>query len=277
MLKWPRFAAPLSAAAAVLAILAAPAGATAKPDVNQLLASYQTARGGEDAWKAIQTLGYTGHIVSTNANTPDLSFLMLLHRPNALRFEIAGRGERSIRIFDGQNGWRVRPGSERGLDIHPYDADELNAARDSGGLDGPLSDPAAKGIHVELEGADQVEGHRAWRLRVTLPSGQVQQHWLDAKTYLELRYDRTSHDGSGKAVPVSVYYRNYQTFLNVKVPLSIETRTPRGQLVNQMIVDKVAVNPHVDASAFLSPANVPHHGGVVVDATRAAPLGAARH
>ncbi|MBS0419495.1 MAG: hypothetical protein JSR66_17425 [Proteobacteria bacterium] len=253
----------------MLGILAAPAGATARPDVSQLLVRYQAARGGEDAWKAIQTLGYTGHIVSKNVSTPELSFLMLLHRPNALRFEIAGKGERSIRIFDGQNGWRVRPGSERGLEIHAYDADELNAARDSGGLDGPLSDPDSKGIHVALEGADQIEGHRAWRLRVTLPSGQVQQHWLDAKTYLELRYDRTSHDGSGKPVPVSVYYRNYRTFADVKVPLDIETRTAQGQLVNQMIVDKVAVNPHLDASTFVSPSNVPHHGGVVVDATRA--------
>jgi len=251
----------------VIAVLTASADATPPPDVDQLLARYQAARGGEAAWKAIQAIGYTGHIVTQNANTPDLSFLMLLRRPNAMRFEIAGKGERSIRIFDGHNGWRVRPGSERGLDIHAYDAQELNAARDSGGLDGPLSDPQAKGISVMLEGADQVEGHAAWRLRVKLPSGQVQKHWLDAKTYLELRYDRISRDANGKPVPVCVYLRNYRAFLDVKVPLTLETRTAQGQLVNQMIVDKVAVNPHLDASAFVSPANVPHHGGVVVDAT----------
>lgn len=261
----------------VLAILAARVDATTRPDVNQLLASYQAARGGAAAWKAIQTIGYTGHIVAKSADAPDLSFLMLLHRPNALRFELAGRGERSIRIFDGHNGWRVRPGSERGLDIHAYDAEELNAARDSGGLDGPLSDPQSKGIGVELEGADQVEGHSAWRLRVTLPSGQVQEHWLDATTFLELRYDRISHDGSGKPVPVSVYYHNYQSFRDVKVPLTIETRTADGQLANQMIVDKVALNPHLDASAFVSPANVPHHGGVVVNATRAPPTNTGTH
>jgi len=251
----------------MLAVCAAAVDATKQPDVNQLLARYQAARGGEDAWKAIQAIGYTGHIVSQNSNTPELSFLMLLRRPNASRFEIAGQGQRSIRIFDGHHGWRVRPGSERGLDIHAYDAQELTAARDSGGLDGPLSDPQSKGIGVTLEGPDQVEGHSAWRLRVTLPSGQVQRHWLDARTYTELRYDRLSHDGNGKPVPVSVYYRNYQAFLDVKVPLTIETRTAQGQLVNQMIIDKVAVNPHLDASAFVSPANVPHHGGVVVDAT----------
>ena len=48
----------------MLAVCAAAVDATKQPDVIQLLARYQAARGGEDAWKAIQAIGYTGHIVS---------------------------------------------------------------------------------------------------------------------------------------------------------------------------------------------------------------------
>jgi hypothetical protein len=200
--------APVRLLAVVLLALSARALAVPAPTVEQLLAHYQQARGGEQKWHAVQTLGWVGHIVSPSGTTPDLSFLMLFKRPNATRFEIAGKGARSIRIFDGHHGWRVRPGSERSLDIKDYDAEELAAARDAGGLDGPLYDPQRKGIGVELEGSDTIEGHRAWRLRLTMPSGQVQRHWIDARTYLELRYDRVSHDSAGHAGLVAVCYRN---------------------------------------------------------------------
>jgi outer membrane lipoprotein-sorting protein len=253
---------------ALLAV-SARAPAIPAPTVEQLLAHYQQARGGEQKWHAVQTLGWVGHVVApSGTNTPDLSFLMLFKRPNATRFEIAGKGARSIRIFDGHHGWRVRPGSERGLDIKDYDAEELAAARDAGGLDGPLCDPQRKGISVELEGSDTIEGHRAWRLRLTMPSGQVQRHWIDARTYLELRYDRVSHDSAGHSGLVAVYYRNYRTFAGLMLPLTIETRDADGQLVNQMLIDKVAVNPTLDANAFIGPANIARHGGVLVDTTR---------
>lgn len=245
------------------------AQSAATPNLKTLLQQYQAARGGAKAWRDMLSMGWTGRIESAGGKTPKLSFLMLFQRPDATRFEIIGRGQRSIRIFDGHEGWKVRPGSETGLDVHPYTDDELVAARDSGGIDGPLVDSAKKGIAVALEGADTVEGHKAWRLRVTLPSGQVQRHWLDAATHLELRYDRVSSNAAGQSELVSVYYRDYQTLEGITLPMVIETRAGNGPAESRMVIEKVAVNPTLDAGSFIAPMNQEaRHGGVIVDTRR---------
>jgi hypothetical protein len=52
------------------------------------------------------------------------------------------------------------------------------------------------------------------------------------------------------------------------LPLTIETHDADGRLVSQMLIDKIAVNPTLQANAFIGPANIARHGGVLVDTTR---------
>jgi hypothetical protein len=131
-----------------------------------------------------------------------------------------------------------------------------------------LSDCEAKGIQVALEGADSVEGHKAWRFRVTLPSGQMQRHWIDAESYLELRYDRVSRNAAGQSGLVSVYYRNYQVIEGLKLPLRIETQIGTGPVATRMTIEKVAINPTLDAVSFTGPIAKTSHGGVTIDTTK---------
>lgn len=274
-----RDAARSSASALLLGMLTLCSGLAlsaepAEPDARVLLEKYAAARGGAQAWKAVHTMGWAGRVESPGGATAELPFLMLFQRPNATRFEIVGKDQRAIRIFNGYQGWKIRPGSETGMDVQSYSAEEMAAARDSGGLDGPLSDSETKGIQVAVEGADGVEGHKAWRLRLTLPSGQVQRHWIDAESYLELRYDRVSRSAAGQSGLVSVYYRNYQTIEGLKLPLLIETQIGAGPAVTRMIIEKVAINPTLDAASFTGPIAKTGHGGVIIDTTK--PPGTAR-
>lgn len=106
-------------------------------------------------------------------------------------------------------------------DAFPHDVPA--AQRDAAGLDGPLFDPTAKGIKVALKGMDSVAGHRAYHLKITLPSGQLRDDWIDAQSFLELRYDRETHSVAGATGVASVYLRNYQSFEGLVIPLTIET------------------------------------------------------
>jgi len=108
----------------------------------------------------------------------------------------------------------------------------LKFARTGQGIDGPLIDSAAKGTLVMLEGLDQIEGHKAYRLEVRLPSGERDRLWIDAKTFLDIRYDRVL-DGPGPGgLPrkvVSVLYRDYKSFDGLELPSVIETANRCGQ------------------------------------------------
>jgi hypothetical protein len=141
-------------------------------------------------------------------------------------------------------------------------------AQDAAGLDGPLFDAKDKSISVVSKGTGTVEGHTAYRLEVTLPSGQTRTDWIDAKSFLELRYDRVVHDAGGHAGIVSVYYRNHQNIQGLVLPLTIETGDVAGKLADKMMIDKIALNPALPDNAFSKPIVPQRRGGVVIDTTR---------
>src|SRR4029077_2826798 len=243
-------------------------GGTAGPELTlqQLLDRHATARGGLEAWQKIQTMAWTGHIESGPGGISKHPFLMLFRRPEATRFEVAGEGQRSVRVFDGAMGWKQRPTPQGTMDVKEYSAEEIRFARDAGGLDGPLLDSTAKGISIALEGIGSVEGHRAYHLKLTLPSGQRRDDWIDAENFLELRYDRATRNAVGAPGIVSVCLRNYQTVNGLVIPMVIETGGQASRAPDKMIIEKVALNPTLDKTQFTSPSGLSRrHGGAIVN------------
>ena len=227
--------------------------AGAELTVQQILERHAAARGGAEAWHKVQTMAWTGHIESGPGGISKHPFLLMFRRPAATRFEILGEGQRSVRVFDGSMGWKQRPTSQGTPEVKEYSAEEIGFARDAGGLDGPLFDPTAKGIGIALEGIGSVEGHRAYHLKLTLPSGQLRDDWIDAQSFLELRYDRATRNAVGATGIVSVYLRNYQTVNGLVMPLLIETGGPASRDTDRMIVEKIALNPTFDNAQFTRP------------------------
>jgi len=237
---------------------------------EQVVDRYVAASGGADKWHAIQTMAWNGHIETGPGGITKMPFMMLFRRPDATRFEMLKEGQHLARIFDGKQGWTVRPASTGLPDIKEYDADDISFAHDAAGPDGPLFDHNTKGVTVTLKGMDEVEGHRAYRLELTLPSGRKRTDWIDAKSFLDLRYDRATHSSQGRSGVVSVYLRDYRTVEGLTMPFVIETGNGTGGDPDKMIIEKVGINPTLEASQFAQPA-VPgaRHRGVVVDTTKA--------
>jgi hypothetical protein len=254
----------------------APAKAQAEPastlTVDQILERHVAARGGADAWHRIQTMAWTGHIESGPGGTTKVPFMMLFRRPDATRFEILSAGQHLIRVFDGHNGWKMRPNNSGLPEVTDYNPQDISYARDASGLDGPLFDPRSKGVRVALLGMDAIEGQRAYHLKVTLPSGQVHDDWIDAQSFLELRYDRETHSASGQVGIVSVYLRDYQPFGGLVLPTVVETGAAGATGTDRMVIEKVALNPALNESQFAKPtAPKTRHNGVLVNTAPGAP------
>ncbi len=266
----------LAMAGAILsAVGAAPTAAHAEEAADeptltaeQIVDRYVAACGGAEAWKKITTMTWDGHVETGPGGISKAPFVLSLRRPDATRFEIMIEGQRSLRVFDGNAGWKRRLGSDGKPVTKEYTADEVSFARDAGGLDGPLFDYKAKGISVTLEGADSVDGHRAYRLGLQLPSGRKRTDWIDAETFLELKYDREVRDMRGRAGHVTVYNREYRTVDGLVLPAVIETGNSSSEDANKMVVEKVFVNPTLQDSLFEKPASPRGaHNGVLLDTT----------
>jgi outer membrane lipoprotein-sorting protein len=251
-MRWIAMAAVLSCLGA-LALKSEPASSKSELTVEQLLDKYSAARGGLDAWHKVQTMSWAGHIESENPAAAGASFIMNLKRPNMTRFEISGPTQKAVHIFDGTRGWKLRQTSSASPELQDYSAEELNFARDALGMDGPLLDYKTKGVVVTLAGVEEIQGRKAYRLNLTLPSGATRRAWIDAHTFLEVRYDRDIDPAMGQARTMSVYYRNYQPFDGLQIPLTIETGASTGVKFDKMVIDRVSINPPLADQLFAKP------------------------
>ncbi|MFC5475525.1 hypothetical protein [Paraherbaspirillum soli] len=226
--------------------------------VAQIVEKNVVARGGAEAWRKIQTMVWQGHVESANSAVPTLPFALEMKRPNKTRFQITALNQMAVRVFDGTQGWKLRPAHSGKLDLQPYTPEEVKFAQEEQVIDGPLIDHEQKGVAVSLDGVDDVEGRKSYRLNVRLPSGVSHHMWIDAQTFLDIKYDRETRNPKGQPVTVSVFYRNYQSVEGLQIPLLIETGVGATPRTNKLVIEKVALNPPLDDWRFAKP-DAPGH------------------
>lgn len=233
----------------------------------EIIEKNASARGGVDAWRRLQTMAWTGYVESGATPGRKLPFLLEQKRPNKTRFELVTDGQRSIRMYDGSGGWKLRTNPANGRpELSPYSDDELRYARGSQVIDGPLMDYVAKGGVVTVSGHGEAEGHPAYIVDVKLPSGGNHRIWVDARTFLEVRHDRQVRSDVGQMGMVTMLFRDYREFEGVQIPTRIETGAAIGASPNKLVIERVALNPELDDRAFARPdTQVSRRNSVVVD------------
>jgi hypothetical protein len=192
-----------------------------------------------------------------------LPFVMELKRPRKMRFELQFNGQTGLQVFDGSNGWKLRPFLNRRV-VEPYTAEELKMSSLQADLDGPLVDYAAKGTRIELAGMEKVEDRDTYKLKLTMKSGDSIHVWIDALTFLEAKMEGQPRRLDGVDHPVEVYFRDYRPVSGLQIPFLLETKVlPVGKTAlgvkdppvpsEKTIVEKVVVNPKLEESLFSKP------------------------
>jgi hypothetical protein len=194
----------------------------------------------------------TGKMDAGSKKNIQLPFVMKLKRPRMSRLEIEFAGKTALQIYDGTNGWKVRPFLGRN-EIEPYTTAESHTAAEEPGLDGFLIDHEAKGIKAELVGSEAVEGHDAYKLKLTMADGQVRHLWVDAQSFLEVKVEGTPRRLDGKMHAVETYYRNYASITGLMIPFLLETVVDKVQPTRKTNIETVVLNPKLEDNAFAKP------------------------
>ena len=245
------------------------------------------ARGGLKAWRAVQSMSMEGKlgaggnqrstipqpIPSKKAGKliapvrpteeAQLPFEMDVQRPRKERLQIQFNGKTAVQVFDGTNGWKLRPFLNR-LEVEPFTADELKASSMQPELDGPLIDYAAKGTRIESEGVEKVENRDAYKLKLTMKDGRTTHVWIDTQTFLEAKIEGLPRRLDGVEHPVEVYYRDYRAVSGLQVPFVLETKVlPASKSparvketpipTEKIVIETVVVNPKLDPTLFSKP------------------------
>jgi hypothetical protein len=223
---------------------------------DQVIARNAAARGGLEAWRAVQTMKLSGNIDAGGRSPLQLPFVMELQRPRMTRLEITFQGKKAVQVYDGTNGWKIRPFLGRN-NVEPFSEAELSQASQQQELDGPLLDYAAKGSAAELLGTEPVENHPAYKLRLTLKNGQTRDIWVDAQSFLEIKMQGLPRRLDGKPHKVETWFRDYRNVDGLQVPFVIETSVDGVKDSHRMTVEKVVVNPKLAETAFTKPQPIP--------------------
>jgi outer membrane lipoprotein-sorting protein len=211
-----------------------------------------SARGGLQAWRTVKTMSMSGKLDAGGKQKVQLPFLLEMERNRKTRLELQFNGQTAVQVYDGANGWKLRPFLNR-RDVEPYTPDELKAASMQADIDGPLVDYVAKGTKVQLEGIQSVEGHDAFNLKLTLKTGQVQHIWVDAQTFLDVKIEGTPRRLDGRFHPVATYLRDYRSVNGLMIPHVNETAVDGVKQTEKILVEKVIVNPKLEDSHFSKP------------------------
>jgi outer membrane lipoprotein-sorting protein len=211
-----------------------------------------SARGGLQAWRTVKTMSMSGKLDAGGKQKVQLPFLLEMERNRKTRLELQFNGQTAVQVYDGANGWKLRPFLNR-RDVEPYTPDELKAASMQADIDGPLVDYVAKGTKVQLEGIQSVEGHDAFNLKLTLKTGQVQHIWVDAQTFLDVKIEGTPRRLDGRFHPVATYLRDYRSVNGLMIPYVNETAVDGVKQTEKIILEKVIVNPKLEDSHFSKP------------------------
>ena len=264
--------------------------APANLSAAQIVEKHVAARGGQQAWRAVQTLSVTGKmdagsgdsaarsakiaragagasVKRAHANSAgsadagdanqqvQLPFTLEMKRPRKSRLEIEFGGQTAVQVYDGTNGWKLRPYLNRN-DAEPFTALEAKSEGAKAEMDGPLVDYAAKGTKVQLEAVEPVDGRDAYKLKLTMKSGDVQHIWIDEQSFLDVRVEGIPRHMDGRMRNVWVNQRDFRPVQGLMMPFIYESVVEGFPQTHKMTIQTVSVNRTIDDARFAKPSAV---------------------
>jgi hypothetical protein len=235
---------------ATAAIVLTAATATAQDlALDQVLAKHYEAIGGLEAWKQVQSFRATGRMALMPGT--EAPFVMTAKRPLKVRIEFTFQGMTGVQAYDGTTAWMIMPFMGK-TEPEPMPPDMSKDIIEQGDIDGPLVGYQQDGHQVELIGLTDMEGTRAYQLKVTLKSGDVQQFFLDAEYFVPIKIEGT-RSIQGTTVDFEQILSDYKEVGGLMMAHSIEARpkgAPQGQVIT---LDTVELNLPVPDTLFTMP------------------------
>ena len=221
--------------------------------VDELIAKNAAARGGLDKIMAIKTLKAEGHLrVGGGFGSLDLIHVQYQKAPDLVRTEDTVQGLTQVQAWDGHQAWQISPFQGR-KDPERMSADDAKGLADDAPIAGALIDYRARGSQVAYLGTEDVEGTQAYKLKVTLKSGNIEYVYLDPDQYLEIRVV-SQRMVRGTESETITDLGDYERVDGVYFPFSIASHGANGNGESmQITIDKAQANVPMDDALFAFP------------------------
>src|SRR5437762_7074928 len=229
-----------------LALLATPLSAQT---ADEIIAKYVKTVGGMDKIQAVTTLRRTGKF--TGGGGFEAAVLQENKRPTKVREEFALQGMTGVNAYDGKTGWKIEPWQGK-KDPEALSEEEMKQIVEDADFDEPLVNYQQKGNKVEFVGTDQVEGTDAFKLKVTLASGDVRYYYMDSDYYVPIKIEmKRMIRGAEEEFETSL--GDYKEVAGWYLPYSMESNVKGSDNKQKITFEKIEANVAIDDQRFAKP------------------------
>ena len=250
-----------------LAVVALSAAHASAQTADEIVDKFVKTVGGMEKIQAVKSLRRTGKY--TGGGGFEAQLVEENRRPNLVRQEFIIQGMTGVTAYDGKTGWKIEPWNGK-KDAEPLGEEEMKGILEDSDLDGPLVNYRQKGVKVEYVGTDEVEGTDTYKLKVTMPNGDVRLYYMDTDYFVPIKID-TKRMVRGAEREYETILGDYKEVNGWYLPFSVESGPKGSPSRAKVTYEKIEANPALDDSRFRLPAAPKQQPATAPDASTTSP------
>lgn len=216
-------------------------------DLKEILDNYYKSNG-RIKINQIKTMTITGTIFQMGS---EFSFKRISIRPDKFYLEADIMGQRFVQAYNGTDGWMIAPWNGS-VDPQDIPVNQLKVLKKEADFDGALYNYEAKGISLEYEGIEKVNGADAFKIKATYHDDDVIKIFIGVDSNLILKTEVILPTMMGANAFTETFLSNYKMIEGTAVAFSIETKS-NGQTSAQIKIDHVEYDKKIDHNIFNRP------------------------
>jgi hypothetical protein len=236
-----------------LACVAASAAHASAQTADEIVEKFIKTVGGMEKIQAVKSLRRVGKF--SGGGGFEAQLVEENKRPNLVRQEFVIQGMTGVYAYDGRGGWKIEPWGGK-KDAEAVGEEELKGLVEDSDIDGPLVNYRAKGVKVEYVGMDEVEGTDAYKLKVTMRSGDVRVYYMDTDYYVPIKIE-TKRMIRGAEREYETILGDYKEVGGWYLPFSVESGVKGSPNRQKVTYEKIDANVSLDDARFARPAPKP--------------------
>ena len=216
--------------------------ASAQDDMTleQVLEKHAEARGGHDAFDAIDSAKVSAKMMMGQGMEAPIT--LYVKQPNKLRVEIQVQGQSITQAWNGEKGWQIMPlmGNPDPQEMSDSEAKQI---KQQDLIRGILMTYDDLGYTAEYLGVGEIEGTPAHKVKITMEDGDASTSYLDTDHFIEfLREVEGVNPQTGQPGKMTITLGDYKEVAGVMTAYSFEM-VPEGAPMGMAItIEDIEVN-----------------------------------
>lgn len=223
---------------------------------DEIIANYFENTGGIDNWNKIEGIKMSAKINQGGMEIP-LEIIQLKDGKQMTVINFQGK-ELKQGVFDGNVLWSTNFMTQKAEKADQETTDNMKLQKND--FPDPFLNYKEKGYTVEYLGKEKIDGVDTYKIKLTKEpiniDGKKEEnvvfYYFDAENYVPLVVQTEIKSGPMKGQSSEVKFSDYQEVGGVYFPFSM-TQGLKGQPGQTIAIDKIELNPKVDAKEFAFP------------------------